>query len=117
MSATAESQVDWPFGIAPKVAAKLRKEFEHTPTIRQVWVYGSRGRGDHRPTSDIDLMVDAPEMSDQQFSSLRCRVDDLELIYRVGLDWWQRGGEAAFRENVERDRRVFWKPATPTTGP
>lgn len=115
MSTVVDSNTDSPFGIAPTVAAKLRRVFESTPAIQQVWVYGSRGRGDHRPTSDIDLMVDAPEMSDQQFSSLRCRVDDLELIYRIGLDWWQRVGSAAFRENVERDRRVFWEPATPTT--
>ena len=113
MSATAESQVDWPFGIAPTVAAKLRKLFENTPAIRQVWVYGSRGRGDHRPTSDIDLMVDAPEMSAQGFSSLWCRIDDLGVIYRLDLEWWQRAGDEAFRGRVERDRKVFWEPATP----
>ena len=27
------------------------------PEIAQVWLYGSRARGDHRPDSDIDLAI------------------------------------------------------------
>ena len=111
MSAVVEPKTDSPFGIAPTVAAKLRKLFENTPAIQQVWVYGSRGRGDHRPQSDIDLMVNAPDMSETDFSTLRNNVEELELIYRVDLDWWQRIGDAPFRGRVERDRKVFWEPA------
>lgn len=117
MSAVIESKTDAPFGIAPTVAAKLRKLFDNTPTVRQVWVYGSRGRGDHRPQSDIDLMVDAPEMSTEAFSTLWNNVEDLGLIYRVDLEWWQRAGDAAFRERVERDGRVFWEHLTPEAEP
>ena len=114
MSAVVESKTALPFGIAPTVAAKLRKLFENTPAIRQVWVYGSRGRGDHRPQSDIDLMVDAPDMSAETFSILWNSVEELGLIYRVDLELWQRVGDAAFRERVGRDRKVFWEPPMPT---
>ena len=117
MSAVVESKTDSPFGIAPTVAAKLHKLFANTPAIRQVWVYGSRGRGDHRPQSDIDLMVDAPDMSAEAFSTLWNSVEELGLIYRVDLEWWQRAGDAAFRERVERDRKVFWELDTSTTMP
>ena len=114
MSAVVESKTDSPFGIAPTVAIKLRKLFENTSAIRRVWVYGSRGRGDHRPQSDIDLMVDAPDMSPEAFSRLWNGVEELGLIYRVDLEWWQRVGDLAFRERVERDRKVFWEPPMPT---
>lgn len=34
---------------------------EHLPPTSQVWVFGSRATGKHRPYSDLDLAVKAPQ--------------------------------------------------------
>ena len=80
-----ESPPSGRFGIAPSSIAKLVGLFDGTANIARVWIYGSRARGDHRNESDIDLAVDAPEMSETDFSRLSGQLDDLGLIYRVDL--------------------------------
>lgn len=109
-----DQQKSWPFGIAPAAAAKLRRLFERTPGIARVWIYGSRANGNHRPESDIDLMVDLPE---GPFSSLWSAIDDLGLVYRTDVEHWQRELSADFRERVAHDRKVFWEPRRHEAGP
>jgi type III restriction enzyme len=101
---------DWPFGIAPNVHAKLTRLFERTPGLEKVWVYGSRGRGDYRPQSDIDLAVEWQTFEDSQKASLSCALEDLELIYRTDLVSLHDPLDPEFRARIERDRKVFWEP-------
>ncbi|MDP2371842.1 DEAD/DEAH box helicase family protein [Rhodoferax sp.] len=98
------------FGVAPGSAAKLYALFDASDGIGAVWVYGSRARGDHRRESDIDLAVDAPGLSPQQFSRIRSRIDALELIYRLDIVHLQDVVGAEFRARIERDRKLFWEP-------
>ena len=51
--------------------------------------------------------------SAESFSTLWSSVEELGLIYRVDMERWQRVGDLAFRERVERDRKVFWEPPMP----
>lgn len=99
-----------PFGIAPTSAGKLFGLFEATHGLVRVWIYGSRARGDHRPSSDIDLAVDAPGMSSPEFSSLNARLEALGLIYRVDLTHLHEVRDEGFRTRIERDRKIFWEP-------
>ena len=100
------------FGIAPASAAKLVKLFESTPGLDRVWIYGSRARGDHRETSDIDLAADAPEMTPADFSRLSNALEDLALVYRVDFLRLQGDLDDGFRGRIERDRKIFWEPRT-----
>ena len=99
---------NWPYGVAPAVFRKLAVLFEATPGISSVWIYGSRGRGDHRDESDLDLAIDMPDGS---FSRLANAIDDLELIYPVDVVHWQSLMSDSFRQRIERDRKLFWQPA------
>lgn len=99
----------WPFGIAPIVRARLFKLFESTPGLERVWIFGSRARGDHRPSSDIDLAVDLPGQ-DASFAAVAGAIEDLGLVYRVDAVHWQAVQDADFRARVERDRKPFWTP-------
>jgi type III restriction enzyme len=104
---------DWRFGIAPAALAKLIGLFDATARIDRVWIYGSRARGDHRESSDIDLMVDAPAFSAADLAQLQGRLEDLGLIYRTDLLLWQQATDEAFRRRVEGDRKLFWAPRRP----
>ncbi|MBI2748203.1 MAG: DEAD/DEAH box helicase family protein [Burkholderiales bacterium] len=99
---------DWQFGIAPNVFAKLQALFERTPGLAKVWVYGSRGRGDYRPSSDIDLAVEwqTPDKN----GTLSSGLEELELIYRTDLVNLADPLAPGFRARIERDRKLFWEP-------
>ncbi|WP_420870156.1 nucleotidyltransferase family protein [Marinomonas arctica] len=48
-------------------------------------LFGSRAMGTHRANSDIDLCLDAPDLSFQSFLQLASVLDELVLPYRLDL--------------------------------
>lgn len=99
---------DVDFGIAPASAAKLTALLERIPGLRTAWIYGSRARGDARPDSDIDLVLDLPEVTATDWARAANAIRDLDIIYKVDVARWQDALAPDFRANIERDRRVFW---------
>ncbi len=98
------------FGLSAATLLGLRRQFEQFSGIEQVWIYGSRARGDHRPASDIDLVVDAPDWQPADFSRLWAAVDDQRFLEGVDISHWQQAGDSGFKAAVERDRKIFWAP-------
>lgn len=98
------------FGLDSQTVASLRECMAGFPGVERVWIYGSRARGDYRNASDIDLMVDAPDWTDKDFTPLWAAVDALHLLQGVDMALWRPGLSAEFRARVERDRKVFWEP-------
>ncbi len=42
-------------GLPPEASARLLALLTAEPAVQEVWLYGSRAMGCHRPGSDIDL--------------------------------------------------------------
>ena len=97
-------------GIAPATITKLQRLFDRTPKLERVLLFGSRARGNYRNASDIDLAIDAPEMSRSEFARLSGQLEELELIYRVDLVRLQDKLDDRFRSFIERDGKAFWTP-------
>ncbi|MCA3027332.1 MAG: DEAD/DEAH box helicase family protein [Rhodocyclaceae bacterium] len=97
-------------GIAESTLQALVGVFEQAAGIDSVWIYGSRARGNYRPQSDIDLTVDAPNMSARDFAALAYLVEALGLLYRVDISHWQRVDGDEFRQRLQRERKIFWAP-------
>ena len=108
MTESAAESANWLFGVAPRAVARLRGLFESTPGLAKVWVYGSRGRGDYRPASDIDLAVEWEAGNGP--SGLPSAVEDLQLIYRIDMVNLADKLAPDFRGRIERDRKIFWEP-------
>lgn len=98
------------YGIVPSTVTKLLGVFESFPGLDGVWIFGSRARGVERASSDIDLAVDAASITQKQFYELKGKLEDLELIYRIDVVWWQDVQDPTFRSEIERDRKIFWEP-------
>ena len=71
---------------------------------------GARARGDWRARSDIDLAVDAPGWSAQEFLRLKERMKDLPIVYPLDVVHWQGVSTPEFVAQIERDRKLFWEP-------
>ncbi len=58
---------------------ELRKRFH----VKSLWIFGSRARGDHRPDSDLDILVEFDQPIGLEFVSLH---DLLEEWLEVKVD-------------------------------
>ena len=99
-----------PFGLEADALADLRALCERSPGLERVWIFGSRARDDWRPRSDIDLALDAPTWTWEEFGAFKDAVRALPLVYKLDLVHWQTLTTPVFKEQIERDRKVFWEP-------
>ncbi|MGQ0652614.1 MAG: nucleotidyltransferase domain-containing protein [Betaproteobacteria bacterium] len=102
--------IEGAFGIPAGQYRRLLRLLQRCPSLRRVWIYGSRARGDHRPGSDVDLALDAPDLTDTELARLATGLEELNILFRVDLVHLQRDLDEVLRERIERDRRLFWEP-------
>lgn len=72
-------------GIPEAAQQKLIQLLAAQPHLKAVWLFGSRAMGRHQHGSDIDLCLEAPDLSHSDRLRLMAAVDDLLLPWRVDL--------------------------------
>lgn len=90
------------FGIGQKNINRLNSVFAARPSIRRVVLYGSRAKGNFRAGSDIDLCLDAPNLSLQALLAIDTEIDDLLMPWKVDLVHQQKLDSLALLENIQR---------------
>jgi uncharacterized protein len=63
---------------------QLRDIFATIPSIKTVWVYGSRARGDNQPYSDLDLLVSG-SISTSDSARLAELLEESDLPFHVDI--------------------------------
>ena len=72
-------------GLPQEVSARLLAVLSAEPAVQEVWLYGSRAMGRHRPGSDIDLTLVAPDLRHHDRLRLMGALDDLLLPWSIDL--------------------------------
>jgi proline iminopeptidase len=91
------------FGLSAEILNDLRLVFSQFADIDRVLIYGSRARGDFRPSSDIDLAVLAPTMGPAEFSKLWTALDDLPIIFRLDVSLHHEVADQQLKHNMLAD--------------
>ena len=100
-------KVDSHTGLSERVTDLLRAEVRRFPEVRAAYLYGSRARGDYKPQSDIDIAIDAPGMTPQNFAQLWSAIDALPIAFPIDCVWLQALSESPLKAQIERDGRGF----------
>jgi uncharacterized protein len=91
--------------IPDEVFTELLKKYH----VKELALFGSRARGDNRPDSDVDLLVDfipGSRIDLIQFSELQL---ELQKVLGVPVDLVSRGGlKARLKERVLREARPVY---------
>ena len=72
-------------GIPEHRQHQLHQLFAAQPRIEAVWLFGSRAIGRYQEGSDIDLCLEAPQLSHDDRLRLMAAIDDLLLPWSVDL--------------------------------
>ena len=90
---------------------KFFKKLCEFPFVEEIWLYGSRARGDNQERSDIDIAIVCPQATRGEWLALKYDVieeaDTLLKIDCVRFDIISE--ENPFRESILRDRVVLYK--------
>ena len=100
-------KVDTRTGLSERVTDLLRAEVRRFPEVRAAYLYGSRARGDYSPQSDIDIAIDAPDMTQKTFAQLWSAIDALPIAYPLDCLWLQALPESPLKAQIKRDGRFF----------
>jgi predicted nucleotidyltransferase len=105
------------FGLGSGALARLRAVFAAQPGIDRVLVYGSRAKGNFRPGSDIDLVLDGARLGHEDLLRIESALDDLDLPYRIDLSLLHRIENPDLLDHIRRvglDFLTGEKPPAPS---
>jgi predicted nucleotidyltransferase len=106
-------------GYARTLAERLGDE------LVRVSLFGSRARGDHRPSSDFDLMIVLRQAGGEARSAVHLLAVEVELEHQVDLstkvlrlaDFDRLASSSLpFWRRFRRDERILWPTAASTSG-
>ena len=84
---------------------------EKYPHIKRIGVFDSHARNDAHADSDLDILVDYDDCTDEFIDELGMFMEEMELVFTGKIDWvtlpsLMKVKEDSFRHNVLRD--VQW---------
>ena len=71
-----------------------------------VWIFGSRAQGQSRPFSDVDLLVDLPNKTQEGITKIRSceqELSETHFPYKVDIVFLHQIAES-YRESIEKQK-------------
>ena len=97
-------------GIPEPAQERLIQLMEAEPHLQAVLLFGSRAVGRHQQSSDIDLCLEAPELSHRDRLRLMAGIDDLLLPWNVDL-MLRHELSVELTQHVQRVSQCIWRRA------
>ena len=94
-------------GLQPHELEQLRSVFRQHPEIFLVKVFGSRAKGTHQPSSDVDLALWGVT-DDRAAQAIALELDELPLPYNYDVKAFAAIRLPALREHIERVGTRIW---------
>ncbi len=77
--------------------------------IDEIWLYGSRARGDQQERSDIDLVIVCPEASKDEFLDVLKILDEKDTLLQVDIIRFDEIKDIQFKKRIEKEKIVLYK--------
>ena len=94
-------------GLQPFELDQLRSVFRRHPEISQVKVFGSRAKGTHQPSSDVDIALWGVA-DDFAAQAIALELDELPLPYNYDVKAFAAIRLASLQEHIERIGMRIW---------
>lgn len=97
------------FGLNKELIQSIRKIGQNY-AVDQIVLFGSRARGDHRPTSDIDLAVFLSPESNSK-GRLASEFDDLNTLLKIDTIFVNENIDPELLKNIKKDGVFLYERA------
>ncbi|MDF3046965.1 MAG: Nucleotidyltransferase domain [Candidatus Midichloriaceae bacterium] len=91
-------------------AYKFIASLKQLPFVDEIWLFGSRARGDHSDRSDIDLALVCPSATSYDWSKVLEVIDNADTLLKIDcLRFDELAEDDRLRENILRFKKVIYK--------
>lgn len=97
------------FGLKDKDIQIINNVFSKFDSIDKVIIYGSRAKGNFKPGSDIDLIMEGQGLNLKLLNKISTMLHDLPIPYLVDLSIKNKINKKELLEHVERVGKIFYK--------
>lgn len=77
--------------------------------VEEIWLYGSRARGDDLERSDIDLAVVAPFATKQDELTIQNIIDEADTLLKIDLVIFNKVLDSSFKKRIEKEKIIIYK--------
>lgn len=98
------------YGLSEDIINQLRGVLATQGNLHRAEIFGSRARGDFKPSSDIDLAVYGDDgFKFDDYARLLGQIDELPIIFKVDVVDVAGVDKPALLESIQRDGVIFWE--------
>jgi predicted nucleotidyltransferase len=81
---------------------------EQFPAVEKAVIYGSRAKGNFKPSSDIDIALKGNGLNLRLLSRIILKLDDLLLPYKFDLSIYNHIANAELLAHIDRVGQTLW---------
>ena len=96
------------FGISIEDIDKIKNLFKQFEFIDKVILYGSRAKGNYRPSSDIDITLFGKNLTLSELQLIENEIDDLLLPYKFDVSIYNQISNIELIEHIDRVGKVLY---------
>ena len=77
--------------------------------VEEIWLYGSRARGDHHDRSDVDLALLCPQATAADLQRINEIIEQADTLLKIDCIQFDREScDDALYHNILRDKKVIY---------
>ena len=100
----------------PIVDYQFMQTLQTLPFIEEVWLFGSRARGDNQARSDIDIAIICPDASDKDWLRVLDIIDEADTLLKIDCVRFEKNKlSKALYQNILKDKKVIYVKNSPKT--
>lgn len=99
--------------IEQKILTQITQKASKYKEIQKVILFGSRARGDHKASSDIDLaIIPSNKQGFSQLYQFIADIEEIETLYKFDILLVDKHLDKKLRENIEQEGKIIMEKET-----
>jgi predicted nucleotidyltransferase len=84
-------------------------QLKSLPFIDEIWLFGSRARGDHRKKSDIDLAIICPNATDDDWLKIDHIIEEADTLLKIDcINFRKNKISDELYHHILKDKKVIY---------
>lgn len=85
------------------------KNLEALPFVAEIWLFGSRARGDNQDRSDIDLAILCPKATDDDWLIIMNIIAEADTLLKIDCVRFEKGRISdTLYNNITKDKKIIY---------